>query len=334
MNGRQRTLRALKFEAPDRAPRDLWALPGVITNQPDDLDDLRRDFPMDLFKCEISPGEIRDDGAEASQYVDDWGSTWHRAESGVVGEVKEPALADWGKLDDFEPPWDMLRARDLSYVDRQGEKSSSFVLSAVTARPFERVQFLRGSESLYTDIGYDRPEFARLLEIVHAYYLQDVSTWCRTDVDGVMLMDDWGSRNSLLISPESWRDIFKPIYKAYCDLIHQSGKYVFFHSDGFIEPIIGDLIDVGVDALNSQLFTMDIEKIAAEFGGAITFWGEIDRQVTLPFGDPAAVKEAVHRVRRALDRGMGGVIAQCEWGKANPSENIRAVFEAWLEPLD
>jgi hypothetical protein len=36
-------------------------------------------------------------------------------------------------------------------------------------------------------------------------------------------------------------------------------------------------------------------------------------------------------VRAALDDGSGGVIAQCEWGKDNPAENVRAVYQAWME---
>ena len=88
---------------------------------------------------------------------------------------------------------------------------------------------------------------------------------------------------------------------------------------------------MGVDALNSQLFCMDIEEIGRKYKGQITFWGEIDRQYVLPFGQPAEVRQAVRRVRQALDPGNGGIIAQCEWGKFDPKENIEAVFEAWLE---
>jgi len=78
---------------------------------------------------------------------------------------------------------------------------------------------------------------------------------------------------------------------------------------------------------------MNIEELGKKYKGKITFWGEIDRQRVLPFGTPATVLEAVTRVRRALNDGTGGVIAQCEWGKNNPTDNIRAIFEAWNKPL-
>jgi hypothetical protein len=67
--------------------------------------------------------------------------------------------------------------------------------------------------------------------------------------------------------------------------------------------------------------------------GRITFWGELDRQATLPFGTPQEVRRDVQRVRRALDTGAGGVIAELEWGNEVPMENVIAAFEAWEEPL-
>jgi hypothetical protein len=88
-----------------------------------------------------------------------------------------------------------------------------------------------------------------------------------------------------------------------------------------------------MDAINSQLFVMDIEELAHLYKGKITFWGEIDRQHVLPFGTTEEVRAAVMRVRRALDDGRGGVIAQCAWGKDDPKESIETVFRSWSEPI-
>ena len=154
--------------------------------------------------------------------------------------------------------------------------------------------------------------------------------WANTDVDGVSFMDDWGTQKTLLISPNIWREFFKPLYKDYCDILHKKGKFVFFHSDGNIEHIYPDLIEIGIDAVNSQLFCMDIEKLGELYAGKITFWGEIDRQHILPFGTVDDVRNAVTRVSKALIKGKRtGVIAQCEWGVKDPKENIEAVFETW-----
>jgi hypothetical protein len=167
--------------------------------------------------------------------------------------------------------------------------------------------------------------------MLHAYYLEDIRGWCSSNVDGVMFMDDWGTQNTLLIRPQTWRELFKPLYQEYVNLIHAAGKFAFFHSDGHISAIYPDLIEIGVDAVNSQLFSMDIEALGRLYKGKITFWGEIDRQHILPFGSVDEVRAAVWRVRSALQDPAGGVIAQCEWGVDNPGKNIRAVYETWLE---
>ena len=92
--------------------------------------------------------------------------------------------------------------------------------------------------------------------------------------------------------------------------------------------IYEDLIEIGVDAINSQLFCMDIEEIGRQFAGRITFWGEIDRQHVMHTGTVAEVHAAVQRVIAALYRPAGGVIAQFELG-ADPLANADAVFQMW-----
>jgi uroporphyrinogen decarboxylase len=332
MTSRERVIAALDHRTPDRPPRDLWVLPYVTLFRRQERDALLDRFPTDFTSPEISPGSDDRDLAKLAQvgtYTDEWGSVWHVAEPGVVGEVKGPVLADWSALSRFTPPWDFLKARDWDHINRTCAASDRFVLSSVCARPFERLQFLRGTENLYMDLAYDTTEVRTLIDMVRDFYREDVILWSRSAVDGVFLMDDWGSNTSLLISPEMWRAVFKPIYKEFCEIIHGAGKRVFFHSDGNIEAIYGDLIEVGVDALNSQLFCMNIEELGRRHRGKITFWGEIDRQHVLPYGSPEDVRTAVRRVRKALDDGTGGVIAQCEWGKDNKQENVEAVYEAW-----
>lgn len=337
MNGRERVKACLTFSKPDRAPRDLWALPAVRFFQTEELEELQKAYPMDIGQSQLTPG-INDEVANATKYggtyTDDWGCLWHVGEPGVIGEVKQSPLENWSKLDSYQPPLDILKNRDLSYVNRMCEKSDKFMLSDVTARPFERLQFLRGTEALFMDIAYGTAEFRKLLEMLHEFFLKDVESWCKSNVDGIFMMDDWGTNISLLISPNTWREVFKPLYKEYCDIIHAHNKFAMFHTDGYIESIYGDLIEVGMDAINSQLFCMDIEGLAKKYKGKVTFWGEMDRQHALPFGKPEDVRQAVMRVRRSLDDDNGGVMAQCEWGKNNPKANIEAVFKTWLEPLE
>jgi hypothetical protein len=141
MTGRERVTAALKHTTPDRAPRDLWALPYVSLFRKDELDALLREFPKDFGQPESSPGssdDARERLATPGIYTDEWGSVWEVGEPGIIGEVKNPALSDWSALATYQPPWDLVRKRDLSRADRNCAKSDSFMLAPACARPFER----------------------------------------------------------------------------------------------------------------------------------------------------------------------------------------------------
>lgn len=245
----------------------------------------------------------------------------------MIGEVKHPALDDWRKLEHWRPPYELL-GRGFENVNQTCAESDRFIHLG-NPRPFERLQFVRGTENVYMDLAWGVPEVFRLLEMIHDYYLRHLEHVVRTDVDAVSFMDDWGSARALLISPEMWVDYFKPLYRDYVALAHTHGKFAFMHSDGYILPLYEHLIEIGVDAINSQLFTMPIEEIGARYRGRITFWGELDRQHILPFGTPADVYAAVSRVKTALGDRYGGVIGQAEINQGYSLENIRAFFEAW-----
>ena len=350
MTSRERVSKALNFDRPDRTPRDLWWLPAVEMTQKEELENILKRIPMDIDTPKYTVGQSERQKGQSTilvpgsnppaslpkkgNYTDEWGSVWRVAEDGLMGEVKEPILDDLYKIGRFSPPWEYLETTDLSKVNRSCAEDDKFMLSGLCARPFERMQFVRGTEKLLIDLAYGTKEIFILRDMIHEYNLKHVKMWLETDVDGVVLMDDWGTQNSLLVSPNLWREFFKPLYSEYCSLIHEKGKYVFFHSDGWIEDLYDDFVELKVNAINSQLFCMNIEKLAKKYKGKITFWGEIDRQNILPFGDVHEVTEAVYRIRRALDDGTGGVIAQCEWGKNNPGENIRGVFDAWNTPFN
>jgi uroporphyrinogen decarboxylase len=332
MTGRERVTAALTFSSPDKVPRDLWVLPYCSLFRADEVAQFLDRYPLDFDRIEVDPetaSRREQQLASPGTYMDDWGSMWQTAVPGTIGEVRTPAVGDWSDLASFTPPWHLIRDCNLDYFNRLCDDSSGFTLPPVGARPFERIQFLRGTENVYLDLAYDSKEFRALLDLVHSYYLEETTFWASSHVDGVFLMDDWGTQEAMLISPTMWRSIFKPLYKEYCDIIHSAGKFAFFHSDGHIEAIYEDLIEVGMDAINSQLFCMDIEALGAKYKGQVTFWGEIDRQQILPFGSQEDVGNAVKRVRSALEDPSGGVIAQCEWGKDNDVGNIEAVFDAW-----
>jgi uroporphyrinogen-III decarboxylase len=217
-------------------------------------------------------------------------------------------------------------------VNRQCAATDKFVFAESCPRPVEQLQFIRGTEDFYMDLLDPPPALHAFLKEMHTFYCDVLSAWAKTGVDAIRFMDDWGSQKSLLISPSLWRELFKPMYRDYVQIAHGAGKKIFMHSDGYILDIYPDLIELGVDALNSQIFCMGIENLAP-FAGQITFWGEIDRQYLLCRGTTDEVAAAVRKVHRHLWRN-GGCFAQTEFGGAVKPENVRTVFATWDGILD
>jgi hypothetical protein len=98
------------------------------------------------------------------------------------------------------------------------------------------------------------------------------------------------------------------------------------HSDGWITDIIPDLIEIGLDALNSQVFCMGVEELGKRFVGELTFWGELDRQQLLPRATTSEIARAARSLKAAFHRN-GGLIAQCEFGPGARPENVYTFFE-------
>jgi uroporphyrinogen decarboxylase len=343
----------IEFQSPERRPRDPWILPSVEADQPDLVQQFIADFPPDFtsvtgatygvsrYHSELGIGRGAYPGTwgfhstraplSDDRFLDSWGCVWEVSQPGTIGEVKNPILDEWSAMDSWEAPWELLDEADLSQVDETVAATDLFVRVGTEVRPFERMQFLRGTANVLMDMTYGDEHLTRLRDMLHEFYCRELEMWCATDVDGLAFMDDWGSQDRLLISPDAWRQFLKPLYRDYVDIIHGAGKYALLHTDGQIMEIFPDLVEIGVDAVNSQLFCMDIEEIGKRFRGKIAFWGEIDRQQILPSDDPERAREAVRRINRSLEAD-GGVIAQCEWGSDVPEANMRAAYEEWAEP--
>jgi len=326
-------LKTLNFESPERIPRQLWLLPWGQIHHPEKLKKIQQDWPDDIIHC---PAEFAQqprsegDAFAIGHYIDEWGCDFINTHGGIIGEVKEPMVQTWDDLGKVRPPVEMLtfdvdKCNEFCHDPKNSDK---FIIAGCCPRPYERLQFLRGTQNVMMDIALEEPKIFELMKIIHEYNLKLFEKWAKTDVDGMMFMDDWGSQQALLMRPDNWRKIYKPMYKEYIDIAHSAGKKTFMHSDGHIIEIMEDLIEIGLDAVNSQLFCMDIEEMGKRFAGKITFWGEIDRQHILPRGTLHEVEDAVKLVHKNLCKN-GGVIAQCEFSAGGNPDNIYKVFETW-----
>ncbi|MFB0566060.1 MAG: uroporphyrinogen decarboxylase family protein [Candidatus Aminicenantaceae bacterium] len=330
MNSRELVQKTLTFCSPEKIPRQIWVLPWAEERYADFLHRLKLSFPDDIV---IAPAvykvPLKTNGDPYSQgtYIDEWGCTFTNPVNGIIGTVQIPLISDWEDLNRIKEPESVL-SLDQDAVNKFCRETDCFVLSGTTVRPFERLQFLRTMKQAFLDLAEQPPDLFELLNRIHRFYCKEVETWANTEVDAIALMDDWGTQNRLMVSPDLWRRTFKPMYKEYADIARHSSKYVFMHSDGYIIDIIPDLIEIGIDALNSQVDCMGISTLGERFRGRITFWGEIDRQNLLPYGSRQEIRQAVLEMWNQF-YAEGGVIAQCEFGIGAKPENVFTVFEAW-----
>ncbi|MBE6904386.1 MAG: methyltransferase [Ruminococcaceae bacterium] len=332
MTSRELVKNTLEFKnTNDRVPRQLWVLPWARTNYPDSLSKIADKYPDDIVSAPcIYKEEPKTEGSpyKMGEYIDEWGCKFINIHPGIIGEVKEPIVKDdeWCDISQVHIPVEMLTL-DKEKVNEFCKSTDCFVMSGFFPRPFEQLQFIRGTENLYMDLLDPPAEMLSFMEKMHAFYCEAVTFWAQTDVDAIMLMDDWGSQNNLLISPELWDKYFMPMYRDYINIAKKYGKKTFMHSDGCVKAIYPKLIELGLDALNSQIFCMGIDELA-RYSGKITFWGEIDRQHILSGDSIEDVENAVKNVYEKLWKN-GGCIAQFEFGPGVKPENAEKVFETW-----
>jgi uroporphyrinogen decarboxylase len=334
MNSKELVLSTLNFDSPKRIPRQCWLLPWAQKKYPGECSRLAMEFPDDIIPVVgmyTSPQKFTGSKYDKGNYTDEWGCHFLNIQEGLIGVPAEPLIKTWDQINNLKTPEEML-AVDLQRVNEICRNTDKFTYSNSWIRPFERYQFIRSTELTMTDIALDLPEMKSLISIIHQHYLKETEAWAKTEIDAIGLMDDWGMQEGMLVSPDYFRKYYKPLYKEYVEIAHHYNKYVFLHSDGNITEIIPDFIDIGVDALNSQLFCMNIEELGKNFRGKITFWGEIDRQDILVNGHKKDIESAVNRVFDNL-YDNGGVIGQCEFGPAAVPDNIFHVFDSWNKIL-
>ncbi|MCL2708724.1 MAG: methyltransferase [Defluviitaleaceae bacterium] len=338
MTSRKLVLNTLEFSNKTNVvPRQLWELPWASIYHGEALKKIREDFPPDIDNgppASYGRPTGTGDPYEPGIFIDAWGCRFVNIQRGVFGEVKEPIIpqcdAEWDDMSRVRFPVEWLEF-DADEVNRYCRASDKFIIAAANPRPFEQLQFMRGSEQLFVDLMLKPPKMMAFIKKMHAFYCELLEKWAKTEVDALTFMDDWGAQHSLLVNPREWREIFGPMYKDYVSIAHSNGKKLFMHSDGYTLEILSDLIEMGLDAINAQIFCIGIESLAV-FKGKITFWGEMDRQHLLPAGTINEVRAAVRRVAETL-WDSGGCIAQCEFGAGARPENVRAMFEEWKRAI-
>lgn len=170
---------------------------------------------------------------------------------------------------------------------------------------FEAAWRLRGLENFLVDL-VQRAEFAEyLLDRLTELACRNAQTLASAGVDVLALDDDVGMPVSMMISPRTWRRFFKPRMERIIQTARgvRADLRVLYHSDGFFEPIIADLIEIGVNAINPvQPDHMDAGTIRRRYGPQLALWGTVGRQTAFSFNTPQQIRAEVQERINTLDR--------------------------------
>lgn len=183
-------------------------------------------------------------------------------------------------------------------------------------------------------------------EIVHAFSQRILALQKRTIeiyygalgsyIDCTTSGDDFGTQRGPFMSAGMFRELIKPYLKERVDYTRKFTRALFkHHTCGSVHSLIPDLIDCGVDILNPiqpGVYMMEHERLKADFGDRIAFWGGVDTQHLLPEASPAEVRAEVQRILSVMDRNGGYILAPAHTIQPDvPAENLLALYDGARE---
>ncbi|MCL2700848.1 MAG: uroporphyrinogen decarboxylase family protein [Phycisphaerae bacterium] len=198
-------------------------------------------------------------------------------------------------------PLDNTLEWDWSQVKADVDKAHAegIVVGAWVGHMYESAWQIRGYEEFLTDM-LTQPAWAHaMLERVIETKAERCRRLAEAGVDVLQCGDDVASQRALMFEPAMWREFMLSRWRKVWAAAHAAnpGVHVWYHSDGDITAIIGELIEAGVNILNPlQPECLDVDAVFAEFGGRVAFDGVMGTQSTMPWGTPADVKARVKEI--------------------------------------
>lgn len=339
MTSKERVYAAIRRQSVDRVPRYLWFHPDILT-------DAGRRLGTNGFATEAALGNdilqpwvsinasMARQVAEGVEFTDDFGISWVRR--GLYNTVVHHPLmdADVPMIESYPMPDGAESSRYAVLEEMMAQFGQEMFIGAdVSGSIFEPAYHLRNMEDLLIDMmtGADEAEaiFDRTMEFTIAAAKESLLR----GVDWVWLGDDVGTQTGMIMSPWIWRNMLKPRMKQVIDELRSVNPEVIiaYHSCGSIRPIIGDLVEIGINVLNPlqpMATDMDNLEIKREYGSVLSFMAGIDTQGFLPNATPQEVKDETRRVIDAMGNGGGFIFAGSHTIQTDvPWENIEAMLE-------
>ncbi|MCA1809191.1 MAG: uroporphyrinogen decarboxylase family protein [Kiritimatiellia bacterium] len=345
---RDRLLKAFAFEETAPIPYTVWyddqTRERLNAHYGDNRWEKRIDNHILRLIIEWEPKTPVEDG----HYRDIHGSIW---QSGATPHIVRPVLAE-PELQDFTipdyvpyllaapspPAGPHLSLPRLGFNEAreimERERGRRLVIVQICHGLFECSWMIRGFENLFVDL-LESPDFChRLFDMLLERHLQLVDELLKLPCDGIIFVDDYGDQRGIIIGPDLWRAFIKPRLAKLYERVHQAGKWTFQHSCGNVFDIIPDLLESGLDVLQSlQPEAMDISRIKREFGHDLRLWGGVGTQQLLPQGTPDEIRAEVRRLKDVMGAGGGFCLSTSKPIMGDvPVANAATLIEETLAP--
>jgi len=270
----------------------------MLTKKQNLLETLKRDGHPDRFVNQYNPFVFitsdpimqftRGNRVRGTTSKDQWGTTilFPEDQFAAMPHVTEenkvcPDITEWRKyvkVPDLEAnctDWSACLA-DSAKVDRDEQMTMVIMGTGI----FEQCHFLMGFEDTLMNLLLEPEDMEDLIQAIADYrYTYTKMLIENLKPDAILSHDDWGSKASLFFSPEVWRTMFKPHYKKLYRLMKENGVLVVHHADSYLEPIIEDMVEIGVDVWQGVLPQNDIVKMGKILDGRMGLMGGIDAAV-------------------------------------------------------
>ncbi|MHB1296263.1 MAG: uroporphyrinogen decarboxylase family protein [Anaerolineae bacterium] len=338
---RERVQAALNYRTPDIIPLQIHSSPGGLFEHGPKLLELMQTCGHDFgdaaqfaMPAPPEPGDWDADGRYHAFRTDEWGTGWEYRIYGIWGHRVHYPLQDLATLDAYRAPapppssgvaFEAARAEVVAQKERFYTTGGGWLL-------FEQLQSLRAFDDVLVDIAMDTPEINRIADLIVEYQAGCVRRALALDVDGVSFGDDYGTQQSLLMSPRVWRRFFKPRYERLFEPVRRAGKAILFHSCGQIGDLLPDFAELGVTSVWPQLPVFDLPDLAhrcRDLGLAVQL--HPDRGELMQRGTPEQIRRYVHGLCETFDTAHGGSWLYLEVDPGFPWENVRALFETAME---
>ena len=340
MNSKKRVHAALRREPVDRVPVYMWFHPDTAHHISDLLEipvnylgdamgnDVRQTWINNNYAMEGITHEHNGEG-----HIDFWGIKW--VKEGAFNQPVGFPLTGAGKeeLLSYKFPNNKIDFL-LNLMGPVLEQQESYFIGCdVSPCVFEMYWRLRGLENALADIIADTELSRTMFKRCAHFALTLARKACSAfPLDWLWTGDDIAGQTSLIISPESWRELIKPLLAEIFAVGKSHGLWVAFHSCGAVRPIIPDLIEIGLDVLNpvqSNCPGMDPLELKKEFGKELSFMGGVDTQKLLPFGTVDEVRRSIAKLLDGMTSDGGGFILAASHSipPETPAENIFAMYE-------